>query len=137
MSLLAEAGVGTVVAVNASANVVGNGMTRGLNGEQIVDGKQVLIDTAVGGAGGAIGRGTAKVLSGEAAALETQVLTSQQAARSGGGYGAAQSARGAAAKLSSVQGTADVANTVAGAKITNVVAPKVQDVLKQDIDDKP
>jgi RHS repeat-associated protein len=131
VSTIGEGGLASAVVVNASANIVGGATTRALQGDGSVNAKQIAIDGATGGVAGALGHGAATVASRQAPALATQVEASRAAARAGGGYGAAQSARGAAAKLARVTSRAAAVNTVIGAQGSNVIAPNAQHTLEE------
>jgi len=76
MSALAEAGVGTVIAVNSGAKVIGNGASRALNGEKAFDGRQIAIDAGVGAVWVELSvTAVGKIAGRGAAALEKQFVS--------------------------------------------------------------
>jgi RHS repeat-associated protein len=137
-SLLAEAGVGTVVAVNATANAIGGAVTRATDSPSantdVADPGEIAFDVAVGAAGGYIGYKVNESMSSSVPELQRTAEGSREASRHGGGYGASRAAAGTEQKIKEVKATADAVATVVGAKTTNVVAPAVRQEATEALD---
>jgi len=138
-TLGAASGLGATIAVSGAANAVGNAGGRAISldpNKHALDGKEAVKDAAIGAVGGGLGYGGAKLVTAGRNALVRQAETSAVAARSGGGWAAAQSRRGAEKALQSMDNKALVTSAILGSKATNVVAPKVEQVIRGK-DDKP
>ncbi|MBX7185679.1 MAG: RHS repeat-associated core domain-containing protein [Vicinamibacteria bacterium] len=134
LSLLAEAGAGTVMVVGAGANVAGGAVTRATDSRDETRafkgaGTEVAFDAAFGAAGGAAGFALQQSVSaqlGQMAKTRAGMLPSARA----GNYGAAAGARGIAGQIGALTRQSEVGATVFGAQVTNQALPIVREAVK-------
>lgn len=124
---MAEAGLGTTVAVASGTNVIGGAVAREMDSSptsKAGDAKEVVLDAAVGVVGGAIGEAAKR------AVVSSQVLTTS-GREAVGTIGKAEKSllqpfvktKGGIKSTESVAKTADAVATVVGAKTANVAYP--------------
>ena len=138
LSLVAEAGLGGIVAVGAATNVVGGAMARELDSSPSTragDAKEIVFDLATGAAGGVVGAKIEGVVKSQLPNIEKQVAASLPKARQGD-YGASRAVRGHMAKAASVQRNAEILGTVAGAKASNTAAPIARSGVQKSIQNR-
>lgn len=134
-ALLAEAGLGTTVAVASGTNVIGGAVTREMGSDpasRATDVKEIVLDAAVGADGGAVGEAAKQ------AVVSSQVLTTS-GREAVGSIGRAENSllqpfvktTGGIRSTESVARTVDAIAAVTGAKTTNVAYPAARAVIEK------
>jgi RHS repeat-associated protein len=132
LSLLAEAGAGTVLAVSVGANAVGNtaggALTRATDSTsdtRAFAGTEMALDAGVGAVAGGVGFGVQQTVVPQVTQL-TRTRAGMQAAARAGNYGAGAGARGIKNQIGAITRQAEVGGNVAGAQVANQAAPIVR-----------
>jgi len=136
-SLVAEAGLGGVIAVGAGNNAVGGAVTRAVDSSAETrpgNLKEIGIDLITGGVSGGLGAGIQRAVSSPVSQLEAVEAGMREAASRGGAgsFGASHGAAGVARKIGATKTAAEIAATVVGAKTTNVVTPIGREIVDKN-----